>query len=76
MIGGKKSATTMQAAGITWRKLGDFFKGSSRTRKFKIIIYNAIMRAKIMYATESMQLTNSMKKQTGCFPNEGTSPNP
>lgn len=56
---------------ITWRKLGIFFKRSNATQRFKLTVYNAVVRAKLMYGLESAQLTAKHKKRLDVFQRRG-----
>jgi hypothetical protein len=50
-----------------WMKLQLFWKDNNANRKWKIIIYDAIIRSKLLYGMETIHLTKAMCKQNRCF---------
>ena len=40
----------------TWKRLAEFWKHGNCDLRFKLIVYDAVIRAKLMYGMESLQL--------------------
>jgi len=51
----------------TWKKMGVFFKNANCTVRFKIQVYHAVIRAKLMYGLESAQFNNTTKMKLDVF---------
>ena len=52
----------------TWFKLKPYWKASGASKKRKLIIYDAIIRSKLLYGLETIHLTQAMSKKIGRFP--------
>ena len=59
----KRMATCM----TTWRRLGEFWKGSNCSVRIKVQVYDAVIRAKLLYGLESAQLNDSLLKWINAF---------
>ena len=53
------------------KKLDIFWKHTDNPKKWKIIVYNAIIRTKLMYGLESAQLNDSIKQYLDTFQVKG-----
>ena len=61
----------MRQAMATWRKLDDYWKRSRTEKKLKLNIYDAVIRAKLLYAAETLTLTNAQQKRLNTFQYKG-----
>ncbi len=61
----------IQRAMATWKKLGLFWKHGNCSPRRKLIIYNALIRAKLLYGLESVQLTKSQLNRLSVFQLKG-----
>jgi len=52
---------------VTWRRLADFWKHSNCSCKTKLQVYDAVVRTKLMYGLETLQLNESIKKKLDAF---------
>ena len=57
----------LRKASATWRKLGDYWQRSRATKRQKMIVYNAIIKSKIMYGLESAHLTTTWMNRLNTF---------
>jgi hypothetical protein len=55
----------------TWFKLKPCWKASGASKKRKLIIYDAIIRSKLLYALETIHLTQAMSKKLDAFQMHG-----
>ena len=46
---------------LTWKRLAEFWKHSDCTTHMQLGIYDAVIRSKLIYGLESVQLNDSMK---------------
>ena len=51
----------------TWFKLAPYWKASNASKKWKLIIYDAIIRSKLLYGLETVHLTDAMSKKLDVF---------
>ena len=51
------------AVQLIWRKMGEFWKGSNCNKRKKIIVYNAVIKSKLLFGAESMQINQSELKK-------------
>lgn len=51
----------------TWQKLNLYWKNSSTGKKWQLIIYDAVIRSKLLYNLETMCLTQSLRKKLDTF---------
>ena len=51
----------------TWFKLNAYWKARDTSKKWQIIIFDAIVRSKLTYGLETVQLTDAMKKELDAF---------
>ena len=47
----------IQSANITWQRLKQFWLNDRISTKYKIMIYDAVIRSKVVYGLESARLT-------------------
>ena len=47
----------------TWYKLADYWKATKASKQMQLIIYDAIIRSKLLYGLETIHLTEAMKKK-------------
>ena len=59
--------TCLQMAQYTWKKMAPFWKDSQLGVKYKIIVYDAVIRSKIVYGLESARLTDALKFKLKAF---------
>ena len=57
----------IKQATITWKKLGNFWKKSSCTVRLKLIIYDAVIKSKVMYGLSSAQLNHAHLSKINTF---------
>ena len=50
-----------------WKRMGAFFKGSNCSKKFKIRVYDAVVRSKLAYGLESLQINECLKARIDAF---------
>ena len=55
----------------TWKRLGEFWKHSDCSVCLKLGVYDAVIRAKLIYGLESAQINDSMKKKLDAFQLKG-----
>ena len=55
----------------TWFKLKPYWKASGASKKRKLIIYDAIIRSKLLYGLETIHLTQAMSKKLDAFQMHG-----
>ena len=51
----------IQAANATWQRLKPFWLNDRISTKYKIIVYDAVIRSKVVYGLESARLTPALK---------------
>ena len=51
----------------TWFELVDYWKASNASKKWQLIIYDAIIRSKLLYGLETVHLTGAMQKKLNVF---------
>ena len=56
---------------VTWQKLQPFWRDSNCPIKMKLCIYGAVIRAKLVYGLESVQLTTVLRNKLNTFQLEG-----
>lgn len=56
---------------VTWKKLDTFWKHSNTPTKIKIQIYDAVIRSKLVYGLESLQLTKAWQNRINAFQLKG-----
>ena len=56
---------------VTWKKLEEFWKHSNCSTKFKITVHDAMVRTKLMYGLESLQLNDSIINKIEIFQRKG-----
>ena len=55
----------------TWFKLMPYWKATSASKKWKLVIYDAIIRSKLLYGLETVHLTDAMAKSLDVFQLKG-----
>ena len=55
----------------TWYKLEPYWKASGASKKWKLIIYDAIIRSKLLYGLETIHLTQAMSRKLDAFQMRG-----
>ena len=48
---------------LTWEKLDDFWRKSDCTVAWKLIVYDAVVRSKLMYGLDTVQINQTQIKQ-------------
>ena len=61
----------MQEVRKTWFKLSEYWKASNANTKWQLIIYDAIIRSKLLYGLETVQLTEAQQKKINAFQMRG-----
>jgi hypothetical protein len=56
---------------ITWKRLAEFWKHSDCSAKVKINIFDAVIRSKLIYGLESVQVNDSLKSKLDAFQHKG-----
>ena len=51
----------------TWFKLFPYWKATGASQKWQIIVYDAVIRSKLLYGLETVQLTDAMYKKINAF---------
>ena len=57
----------IQSVNRTWYKLFPYWKATDASQKWKIIVYDAVIRSKRLYGLETVQLTQAMCKKIDAF---------
>ena len=55
----------------TWYKVEPYWKASGANKKWKLIIYDAIIRSKLLYGLETIHLTQAMSRKLDAFQMRG-----
>ena len=55
----------------TWFKLAPYWKSHTASTKWQLIIYDAIIRSKLLYGLETVHLTPAMERQIDAFQMRG-----
>ena len=56
---------------LTWKKLSEFWKHSDCDVRMKLCIYDAVIRTKLVYGLESVQVNDSLKTKIDAFQLKG-----
>ena len=56
---------------LTWKRLSEFWKHADCSVRLKLSVYDAVIRAKLMYGLESVQINDSLKKKINAFQFKG-----
>ena len=56
---------------MTWKKLAEFWKHSDCSIKQKLVVYDAIIRTKLIYGFESVQVNDTLKSKLDAFQLKG-----
>ena len=56
---------------ITWKKLEEYWKHANGTKREKLIVYDAVIRCKLMYGLESVHLTPTLTTKLNVFQRKG-----
>ena len=54
-------------ATVAWKSMGVFLKHSKASTKTKLWVYDAVVRAKLVYGLESVQINQAMQKRLVAF---------
>eukprot|EP00975_Prorocentrum_lima_P017673 3729308-Prorocentrum_lima.AAC.1 len=57
----------MARCSLVWRKLDSFWLHSHCSPKFKLLVYDSVVRSKLLYGLESLQLTDSLSESLDVF---------
>ena len=57
----------MSEVGRTWFKLNAYWKASGASKKWKLIIFDAIIRSELLYGLETIHLTQALSKSLDAF---------
>ena len=57
----------IQEVNRTWFKLSPYWKATNASKKWQLIIYDAIIRSKLLYGLETLHLTDAMAKKLDVF---------
>ena len=66
-----KMQCQMQEVRCTWLKLNAYWKATRATKRWKIILYDAIIRSKLLYGLETIHLTPALAKKLDAFQYRG-----
>ena len=61
----------IQTAMATWKRLDEFWRGSNCTVRQKLIVFEAVIRRKVLYGTESAQLNYPTLSRLNTFQLKG-----
>ena len=61
----------IRSAMHTWKKLETFWKHANCSTRFKLQVYNAVIRVKLMYGIETAELNETTKQKIGVFQLKG-----
>ncbi len=61
----------LQHAMATWKKLEIFWKHSDGSKRIKLLVYNVVIRSKLLYSLESLQLTQALVNKLNTFQFKG-----
>eukprot|EP00959_Pyramimonas_sp_CCMP1952_P362387 7589644-Pyramimonas_sp.AAC.1 len=56
---------------VTWKKLGEFWKHADCSVRLKLGVYDAVVRSKLIYGLESVQVNVALKKKIDAFQLKG-----
>ncbi len=51
----------------TWQKLSLFWKDSNTNKKWQLIIYDAVVKSKLLYSLEAIYITKSLTNKLDAF---------
>ena len=57
----------MQEVRKIWFKMAPYWKASNANQKWKLIIFDAVIRSKLLYGLETVHLTSALLKQNDAF---------
>ena len=57
----------MQETVVTWNKLEPLWKAAGRSKKWKLEIYDAIIKNKLLYGLETLRLTMAMQRKVNAL---------
>ena len=57
----------IQEVMITWKKLDPYWKSDNASKKWQVIIFDAVVRSKLLYGLETVHLTDAMSKKLDAF---------
>lgn len=57
----------IQDAMTTWRRLAIFWKASNISKKWQLVVYDAVIKGKLLYNLETVSLTQSLRKKLEAF---------
>ena len=55
----------------TWMKLHVYWKATNASKKWKLVIFDALVRSKLQYGLETLHLTQSMARKLDVFQLKG-----
>ena len=64
-------ANKMQEVRATWLKLDPYWKATNASKKWQLIIYDAIVRSKLLYGLETLHLTQAVANKIDAFQMRG-----
>ena len=56
---------------VTWKRLGEFWKHADCSLRFKLGVYDAVIRSKLVNGLESVQVNDALKKKIDTFQLKG-----
>ena len=51
----------------TWYKLNEYWKAANASKKWKIIVFDAVIKSKLLYVLETAELTRSLMNKIDAF---------
>ena len=57
----------MQEVRKIWFKMAPYWRASNANQKWQLIIFNAVIRSKLLYGLETVHLTNALLKKVDAF---------
>ena len=61
----------LQEVRRTWIKLNPSWKATKASKRWKLTVYDAIIRSKLLYGLETIHLTTAMAKKLNAFQMRG-----
>ena len=61
----------MQQVNITKWKLNSYWKATEASKKWQLLIFDAVIKSQLLYGMETMQLTDALIKKLDAFQMKG-----
>ena len=64
---GHEIQNKIQEVIITWKKLDPYWRSDNASKKWQVIIFDAVVRSKLLYGLETVHLTDAMSNKLDAF---------